>query len=430
MKRFFSILLCAVLLICVCGCGAVEDPALPVLPPDAGNEEPSAQSAPAPTPEAEPEISEVPMEESLSAARYDGNYSGYERLVPAAARASSSLDYFGKIFYPEYAADGDINTCWQEAGKGNGVDEYIILEYAETVSASLIRFRLGYAKDDNGFYMNGRPSELLIDFSDGQSLSCAFPDDNGWYTVQLSESVELDWVSFTIEAVYGGDDYLDTCIAEICLYTESPGTPPETDYSGGLVPPDQPAAKPEDTAAADKEHYEAYIELLETGRWTTDFGINLEASSRLEGKTLREFWDMSWEEYIRQYPVNYAIVDFDHDGVDELMICGNCVIGLIEDCYFFDYVDSRVVYMGSVEMTPDAVFHNGDGFVLTYGITMFCAELEISFANGVPVEGGYTSYDYGEQPGPSDRGLALACVCHELNSGVEPYLDPLIALIG
>ena len=89
MKRFFSILLCAVLLICVCGCGAVEDPALPVLPPDAGNEEPSSQSAPAPTPEAEPEISEVPMEEPLSAARYDGNYSGYERLVPAAARASS-----------------------------------------------------------------------------------------------------------------------------------------------------------------------------------------------------------------------------------------------------------------------------------------------------------------------------------------------------
>ena len=429
MKKILSALLCMALLLGFAACAAKDDSAgaAPATPEPAQSAE-TPIPAPAATPETSPEIlSPAP----LSAEQYEGDFSGYKRIIPTAAEASSSLDYFGKIFYPEYAADGDVDTCWQEAGNGNGIGESICLQYEDTVSASLIKFRLGYAKNSDGYYMNARPSRLLVEFSDGRSISCDCPDENDWYTIELSEAVELDCVCFTIEEVYGGDDYLDTCIAEIGLYTEAPGNPPETEYSGGLTPPAQEnqSQPPESTATGYKEPYASYIELLENKLWASDFGIDLESSSRMEGKSLQQLWGMSWDEYLDSYPVNYFVHDFNGDGVDELMVTGDCIIGLIEDCYFFGWNGSGVVYLGCVEMTPYSIYKDGDGYVLNFGVTETEWERSLRFEGGVPVAGDWLSYKYDEGLSPSDRGLELVQYAYQLNQFTgEPYLEPLYQL--
>ncbi len=387
-------------------------PPVEFIPSEPEAAQPESDDTPVPT--ATPVLPPAPA--GAGKQSYDADLPGYAVLNPVYVDASSALNYYGKVFKAEYVSDGDIATCWQEAAAGNGIGEYLTMDFGQTVSTSLIRFRIGYAKDDTGYYMNNRPSSLWIEFSDGQCISCAIPDENDWYTMYLPDPVYFDWVRFTIDDVYGGDEYPDTCISEIVIYTEG---------ADGPLTPQQPADLP---SVYYKEPYASYIRLLETNCWATDFGIDLNDSSRLEGFSVYDFWDGGWNEYLDEYPVNYFVCDLTGDGVDELVITGNCMIGYIEDCFFFSYRNSQPVYLGSVEMTPGAIFRDEAGFILHDGATDTAWEARLSFNNGVP-EIGQLQYFHYEDPNPIERGLETVQYCFERNAGLtKPYLDPLYEL--
>lgn len=59
---------------------------------------------------------------------------------------------------------------------------------------------------------------MIINFSDGTSQIANLSDDSaGYQIINLSESVETSSITLTIDSVYSGYKYDDTCIAEVVV---------------------------------------------------------------------------------------------------------------------------------------------------------------------------------------------------------------------
>ena len=142
--------------------------------------------------------------------------SGEYWIVPFSwAYASSELDSDGHTYYAENAVDGDSDTTWQEGVEGYGIGEYLELGFDQPQKLSLLRIFPG---NGNYYTENGRPAELLVEFSDGSAMSFNFPDCYGDYTLDLGGTVETSWVRLTIAEVYPGTVWEDTAITEVLAY--------------------------------------------------------------------------------------------------------------------------------------------------------------------------------------------------------------------
>ena len=96
-------------------------------------------------------------------------------------------DSFKKDYGPHQVLDGDKSSVWAEGVDGPG--------YGENIVAS-----------------------IKISFSDGSSQIAHLSDDNtGYQTIDLSRSVDTDYITLTIDSVYSGYKYDDTCIAEVVV---------------------------------------------------------------------------------------------------------------------------------------------------------------------------------------------------------------------
>ena len=61
-------------------------------------------------------------------------------------------------------------------------------------------------------------NSIKISFSDGSSQIAHLSDDNtGYQTIDLGRSVDTDYITLTIDSVYSGYKYDDTCIAEVVV---------------------------------------------------------------------------------------------------------------------------------------------------------------------------------------------------------------------
>ncbi len=426
MKKALSILLVFSFLLSLCACAKSETPT--------AYTPPSAVSTPAPViPEPEPTsapvstATDIPVMPAapLSATEHVGSTDGYVQTVAATAEASSSLEYAGKTFHPEYAADGNLESCWQEGAEGEGVGESLLINFSGSADISLIRFRGGYARDDGGYYANGRPAKLLLEFSDGQSISCSIPDRNDWFCIELSASVTVQWLRVTILEVYSGSAP-DTCITEICFYSEAPGSLSEGACLLGMPVPE---ANRLVTAVPEGEPYKSYIELLRSDSWATDYGFSIEDSSRLEGHSLEELYHGSLEEYLDEYPVNYFVWDVNGDGIDELLITGDIVIGYIENCYFFGWQGSQIVYLGCIPDCPSGLFSTEDGFLLHSGVTMSANDHYFDFQNGYVRLIRSLHYTYDEDtPSLQERGFTPLQYSYSKNFSFDDPYAPLLAL--
>ena len=52
----------------------------------------------------------------------------------------------------------------------------------------------------------------------GESFSITFPDEKKEYIVELSKDVTASQMKLTIDSVYKGSIYDDTCINEVTIY--------------------------------------------------------------------------------------------------------------------------------------------------------------------------------------------------------------------
>ncbi|MBR0208944.1 MAG: protein kinase [Oscillospiraceae bacterium] len=149
---------------------------------------------------------------------------GRTLLATASAEASTFINskHVGErgvtIRYPACAIDGDAATSWQEAADGYGIDQWLTVYLEGTPNVRYLSLWLGNWESGQMYEMNGRPSELKLEFSDGSSVVCQFPDQMAEFEVKLSKPVQTTWVKLTILGAYAGTKWEDTCISEIRVY--------------------------------------------------------------------------------------------------------------------------------------------------------------------------------------------------------------------
>lgn len=113
------------------------------------------------------------------------------------------------------AIDGDFSTVWSEGVSGYGQGEWLRLDLDSTYTIQKIKIVNGLVNKSNGYYNNNRPKSLTLSFSDGSSQTIYLEDDNMGYQLVEINPVKSNFVKFTINSVYSGSKYDDTCIADI-----------------------------------------------------------------------------------------------------------------------------------------------------------------------------------------------------------------------
>jgi hypothetical protein len=121
--------------------------------------------------------------------------------------------------------DNDPNSAWVEGVKGDGVGESITLTLRTPRKVSFIAVQNGYCKfdDESAYSKNGRPAEFSISINDGKPFTAAMPDERltrHEHLIPVPDDVaEVKTIKLTIQKVYPGTKYQDTCISDIDLIT-------------------------------------------------------------------------------------------------------------------------------------------------------------------------------------------------------------------
>lgn len=158
--------------------------------------------------------------------------------VIAAAYSETELIDSRYSYGAENVFDDDPATSWVEGAPGAGIGESIeLLLSAWTAGGKLegsyeiaeIAMINGYAASESLYYANNRPKRVRVDYRN----AAGGPDSGGSFVWDLRETTDLQVLPFrrpilmgslsiTIESVYPGSRYDDTCIAEIVVTPAAP----------------------------------------------------------------------------------------------------------------------------------------------------------------------------------------------------------------
>ncbi|MFI3313505.1 MAG: hypothetical protein R3Y62_06420, partial [Eubacteriales bacterium] len=141
------------------------------------------------------------------------------------ASASSTLDFETKRDYRYQVAnmfDNDFSTSWVEGRDGYGEGECFYLGFEmDNFNISGIAMVNGYASSENFYTANARVHAATIEITtkngNQDTFQVQFADGMMEYQYIYFEDVYEDVavVKFTIDSVYPGSQYEDTCIAEL-----------------------------------------------------------------------------------------------------------------------------------------------------------------------------------------------------------------------
>ncbi len=132
-----------------------------------------------------------------------------------AAKASSAKLEEDRLYSVRQLIDGDKKTAWVPAGDNGGIGEWVEFSFDEPRYIKTLQLVNGYAKSDTSFSRNNRVKVATLSFSDGTMSQISLEDTPLKQTVPIGKKVQS--VKFTIDDVYKGTAYDDTCLSEIEL---------------------------------------------------------------------------------------------------------------------------------------------------------------------------------------------------------------------
>jgi hypothetical protein len=170
--------------------------------------QPSAPSEP------KPEQSRAAAQPELPSPHADNE--DCSRLGDTTFCASSVLaPAHGNNYGPRNLADGDNNTAWVEGSDGQGVGNFVVLEFDSPRTISGLTVRNGYDKSPDIFDKNSRVKDIELRFSSGDSIEATLKDAPGPQHLALNQPIKAKWIELLIRSVYPGSKYSDTAINEL-----------------------------------------------------------------------------------------------------------------------------------------------------------------------------------------------------------------------
>ena len=186
--------------------------------------EPTPEATPEPTPEPTPTPEIQPggalrtklMDEARAAQL---EQEGYAKLTMSSAEATSQIYQAGVDNSPYVLYDGPDWSSWQDGVEGEGIGVNITLNFDGEHAVRFIKVRLGnwYGEDNYYYEANNRPENMTFELG-GESFSITFPDERKEHIVELSKDITASQLKITIDSVYKGSIYDDTCINEVTIY--------------------------------------------------------------------------------------------------------------------------------------------------------------------------------------------------------------------
>ena len=198
----------------------------PAAPPSASAEPkrertPQPSSATLPPPSA-PSLAEPQLENPTPAAvepprpraaNEDCSRSGDTTLCASSVLPAAQ----GNVYGPRNLTDGNDKTAWVEGSDGQGLGEFVVLEFDSARAVRGLAIRNGYDKSPDIFTKNSRVKDIELRFSSGDSIEATLKDEPGTQYVTLSQPIRAKWIELVIRSVYPGSKYSDTAINELSV---------------------------------------------------------------------------------------------------------------------------------------------------------------------------------------------------------------------
>nr|WP_027870391.1 hypothetical protein [[Eubacterium] cellulosolvens] len=143
---------------------------------------------------------------------------GFSIVNVSEAEATSTIQQLGIDNSPYVLTDGTQGSSWQDGVDGDGIGESITFRFDKTYNVKFLVLRLGNWYSSGAYFeSNNRPQTMTFELGT-RKFQVTFPDEMKEFCVELSEEVEASSLKMTIDGVYKGTQYDDTCINEVDLY--------------------------------------------------------------------------------------------------------------------------------------------------------------------------------------------------------------------
>lgn len=148
----------------------------------------------------------------------------------ATLKGQTGTDYYcaSPVRQPQAGSRYDVDhlfsnlssEAWVEGQRGQGIGEWITIDFRELRSVKAVIIRNGYQKNADIFSRNGRVQKLRLVFSQGETQTLTLKDDMDLQKIAIDPAVSAWWVQFIIDDVYPGSRYADTAITKLFLTSE------------------------------------------------------------------------------------------------------------------------------------------------------------------------------------------------------------------
>lgn len=170
-------------------------------------------------PQSEPIVKPVEIQEPVSytlVSQSDFESLGFQEVQISSVNATSEyISKKGNYYGADNLIDSDMETTWQEGEEDGGIGQSINFTFNEPAIISAMCIYNGKQTNNEAFYENNRIASFTI-FE--YSLSVQLPDSMEAQYIIFENPLLEDQVTLTLQSIFGGSKWNDTCITEIIFY--------------------------------------------------------------------------------------------------------------------------------------------------------------------------------------------------------------------
>jgi hypothetical protein len=148
----------------------------------------------------------------------------------AVLRGQTGTDYYcaSSVLRPQadnsYGVDhlfsNSSSEAWVEGRPGQGVGEWIVIDFREFRQVRAVIVRNGYQKSADTFSKNSRVQKLRLAFSQGESQTLTLQDNMELQKIAIDPAIGAYWVQFIIDDVYPGSAHADAALTKLWLTSD------------------------------------------------------------------------------------------------------------------------------------------------------------------------------------------------------------------